>query len=142
VPGKSEAAADESGPVLAANREFYRAFRRRDTEAMERLWAEAAGLVCIHPGWEALTKRSEILESWRGILESPDSPPITCEEESVRFVGDAAIVLCTEMIGGRALVATNVFVREGGAWRLVLHQATPTAHTWAPRKAETPKTLH
>jgi ketosteroid isomerase-like protein len=142
VPGKSKAEADESGAVLTANRAFYRAFRNRDTEAMERLWAEAAGLVCIHPGWEALTKRSEILESWRGILESPDSPPISCEEASVRFAGDAAIVLCTEMIGGRALVATNVFVREGGAWRLVLHQATPTARTLAPRKAEAPKTLH
>jgi len=142
VPGKSKAEADESGPVLSANRAFYRAFRDRDMGAMERLWAEAVGLVCIHPGWEALTRRAEILDSWRGILESPNAPQIHCEEASVRFLGDAAIVLCIEMIDGRALVATNVFVREKGSWRMALHQATPTARTLAPRKAETPKTLH
>jgi hypothetical protein len=142
VPGKSRAEADESGPVLTANREFYRAFRSRDVGAMERLWAEAVGLVCVHPGWEALTQRAEILESWRGILESADTPPIRCQDESVRFVGEAAVVLCTEMIGERALVATNIFVREGGAWRMALHHATPTARTLAPRKTETPKTLH
>jgi hypothetical protein len=46
------------------------------------------------------------------------------------------------MIGDRALGATNIFVREGGKWQLTLHHATPTARTLAPRKAETPKTLH
>lgn len=141
VPGK-KAQAEDSGPVLTANREFYRAFRTRDMGAMESLWAEAVGLVCVHPGWEALTRRTEILESWRGILESSDTPPIRCQDESVRFVGDTAVVLCTEMIGERALVATNIFVREAGSWRLALHHATPTARALAPRKAETPKTLH
>ena len=135
MPGKPKAQADESGPVLTANREFYRAFRTRDVGAMEALWAEAAGLVCVHPGWEALTRRSEI-------LESADTPPIRCQDESVRFVGETAVVLCTEMIGDRALVATNIFVREDGKWRMTLHHATPTARTLAPRKAETPKTLH
>ena len=142
MPGKPKAESEESGPVLTANREFYRAFRTRDVGAMEALWAEAVGLVCVHPGWEALTRRAEILESWRGILESTDTPPIRCHDESVRFVGEAAIVLCTEMIGERALVATNLFVREAGKWRIALHHATPTARTLAPRKAEAPKTLH
>lgn len=49
VPGK-KAQAEDSGPVLTANREFYRAFRTRDMGAMESLWAEAVGLVCVHPG--------------------------------------------------------------------------------------------
>lgn len=142
VPGKSKAEADDSASVLTANREFYRAFRSRDVGTMERLWAEAVGLVCVHPGWEALTLRAKILESWRGILESADTPPIRCQDESVRFVGDTAVVLCTEMIGERALVATNIFVREAGTWRIALHHATPTARMPAPRKAEAPKTLH
>ena len=139
---EKKAQAAESGPVLTANREFYRAFRTRDLGAMDRLWAEAVGLVCVHPGWGALTDREEILESWRGILESRDAPPIRCQDESVRFVGDTAVVVCTEMIGESALVATNIFVREAGAWRIALHQATPTARAMAPRRAETPKTLH
>jgi len=142
VPEKTKAEVDESGAVLTANRAFYRAFRSRDVAAIERLWAEKAGLICIHPGWEALTRREEIIESWRGILESPNAPSISCQDESVRFVGETAIVLCTEVIEGRVLVATNVFTRENGAWRMMLHHATPTARTLAPRKAETPKTLH
>jgi ketosteroid isomerase-like protein len=142
VAERPKTASDAAAPVLAANREFYRAFRTRDVGAMERLWAESSALVCVHPGWEALTLRSEILESWRGILESRDAPPIRCRDESVRFAGDAAIVLCTELIGESALVATNVFVREAGAWRIVLHQATPSVRPLAPRRAEAPKTLH
>ncbi|MSP47798.1 MAG: DUF4440 domain-containing protein [Alphaproteobacteria bacterium] len=142
VPGKPKAQSEETGPVLTANRAFYSAFRTRDVGAMERLWAEAVGLVCVHPGWEALTRRAEILESWRGILESPDTPPIRCRDESVRFVGETAVVVCTEMIGERALVATNIFVREDGTWRIALHHATPTARVPASRRAEAPKTLH
>ncbi|MFQ5786213.1 MAG: nuclear transport factor 2 family protein, partial [Alphaproteobacteria bacterium] len=33
------------------------------------------------------------------------------------------------------LVATNVFVREGAAWKMVHHQAGPTAQT-GPGEAE------
>jgi hypothetical protein len=133
---------ERTSAVLAANRTFYRAFRDRDMEAMERLWAAAAELVCVHPGWEALTRRKEILESWRGILESPDSPPIRCQDETVRFVAETAIVVCVEMIGERALVATNLFVQEDGAWRLALHHATPTARAITSRRTPEAKTVH
>jgi ketosteroid isomerase-like protein len=135
-------AADRAAPVLAANREFYRAFRSRDTGAMARLWAEQADLVCIHPGWAALTDRAEILESWRGILESRDAPPIACRDETVRFLDATAVVVCVESIGGSTLTATNIFVREGEAWRLALHQASPTARSLAAAKPEPSKTLH
>jgi len=145
-PGAEQSAADRAAPVLAANREFYRAFRTRDTGAMERLWAEQADLVCIHPGWAALTERAEILESWRGILESRDAPPIACRDETVRFLGTAAVVVCVETIGGGTLMATNVFVREGEgkeeAWRLALHQASPTARSLPAAKPEPSRTLH
>lgn len=135
-------AGDRAAPVLAANREFYRAFRNRDTGAMARLWAEQADLVCIHPGWAALTDRAEILESWRGILESRDAPPIACRDETVRFLDTTAVVVCVETIGGGTLMATNVFVREGESWRLALHQASPTARSRPTAEPEASKTLH
>jgi hypothetical protein len=138
-PGTSD---ERTEAVLAANRSFYRAFRDRDMEVMERLWAETVDLVCVHPGWEALTRRKEVIESWRGILESPDSPPIRCQDESVRFVADTAIVVCIEMIGDRALVATNLFLNENGTWRLALHHATPTARAVTTRRAPEAKTVH
>jgi hypothetical protein len=32
-------------------------------------------------------------------------------------------VICSEHLEGGTLAATNVFAREGGAWKLVHHQA-------------------
>ncbi len=37
-----------------------------------------------------------------------------------------AIVVCYETVGQFTLVATNVFVREEGAWRMVHHQSGET----------------
>jgi SnoaL-like protein len=41
----------------------------------------------------------------------------------VLLYGDAALVLCEEELDGGTLVASNVFVREDGAWRIAHHQA-------------------
>jgi hypothetical protein len=38
-------------------------------------------------------------------------------------MGDSAYVVCGEAIDGAELVATNFFVREDGAWKLVHHHA-------------------
>ena len=37
--------------------------------------------------------------------------------------GDTALVLCEEELDGGTLVASNLFVREDGAWRIAHHQA-------------------
>ena len=109
--------------VLAVNLEFYRAFAARDLEAMERLWAVRAPVTCIHPGWSALRDRASVMDSWRGILSSPEAPRIACYDEQVFLYGDAALVLCEEELEGGTLIASNVFVREDGVWRLAHHQA-------------------
>jgi ketosteroid isomerase-like protein len=116
--------------VLAANRAFYRAFRARDFAAMDLLWARAAPVACIHPGWAALIGRDAVMASWRDILGQPTA--IACKAEQVLLIGDSACVLCHEVLDGGdqdggqeagLLVASNLFVREGGDWRLVHHQA-------------------
>ena len=129
--------ADETA-VLAANEEFYRAFGERDIARMDQLWACVAPVACIHPGWAP--RRSQVLESWRGILEGPSPPEIGCFAAQVYVYGDLALVICNERLGDDAdLIATNVFVREadsGGVvnWKLVHHQAGP-APPAAPRVA-------
>ena len=110
--------------VLAANRAFYEAFRGEDLDAMETLWARAAPVACVHPGWPPLVGRDEVMESWQGILSS-GAPPIRAESASVQRLGDVAYVLCYEVVPGGRLIATNVFVREDGAWRMVHHHAGP-----------------
>jgi ketosteroid isomerase-like protein len=113
--------------VLAANAAFYRAFAERDLGAMEALWAHASRVACTHPGWRSLHGREAVMESWRSILDSPDAPDIACSRVSVIPGDGMAVVLCVESLRGGSLAATNVFVREGGEWRIVHHHAGPIA---------------
>ena len=127
----------EEAEVLAANTAFYRAFVGRDPAAMDVLWAREAPVACVHPGWEALYGRSEVMASWRAILTSPSSQSVQCFRPSASVIGGAALVICTEMVDGTELCATNVFTREDGAWKLVHHQASPVLRR-AQAKATTP----
>ncbi|MBI3506112.1 MAG: nuclear transport factor 2 family protein [Proteobacteria bacterium] len=115
----------ERPAVLFANEAFYRAFADRDFKAMSELWALGLPALCIHPGWPALSGRTRILASWERILGGRP-PAIVCHLPEVHFVGETAFVVCYEAMKDDWLVATNVFAREGGRWRLVFHQAGPT----------------
>jgi ketosteroid isomerase-like protein len=118
--------ADEAA-VLAANDLFYRAFAARDLRALDRLWARRADVVCIHPGWQAVRGREAVMKSWRDILSNPGSPAIACVRPTAYLLGDAAFVVCTERLPGGELVATNIFTREDGEWRMVQHHAGDVA---------------
>ncbi len=112
--------------ILDANSAFYEAFARRDLPALEALWARGAPVACVHPGWNALRGREEVMASWRAIL-SGDAPALRCTAATAHVAGDAAFVVCQERLPrGPTLIATNVFVREGGAWRICHHHAGPS----------------
>jgi ketosteroid isomerase-like protein len=113
----------DSDAVLAANLEFYRAFTARDLVAMEALWARSAPVACLHPGWPVLADRDQVMESWHGILANPEAPHIACYDERVLLYGEVALVVCEEELDGGTLVASNLFVREDGAWKIAHHQA-------------------
>lgn len=116
--------------VLAANEAFYQAFATRDLAAMEALWATEVQVACIHPGWNVLRGRDLVLASWRSILGGENPPDVMCGNASAHVLGDSAFVVCEEQVAEDVLVATNVFVREGGRWKLAHHQAAPVApHT-------------
>lgn len=115
--------------VLAANDAFYRAFNRKDLAAMDAVWASQARVQCIHPGWNVLVGREAVMASWRAILSNPDQPRIMSGGASVDFVGAIAVVVCRELVAGTPLVATNLFVREAGGWKLFHHHASPVAQT-------------
>ena len=112
--------------VLDANQAFYTAFRTRDLEAMNAIWARAAEVSVIHPGWPNVTGRKNVMESWRGILTGGAAPEIRSVNPDARIHGGMAYVVCYEDVGNGLLIATNIFIREDGAWRMVHHQAGPT----------------
>jgi ketosteroid isomerase-like protein len=114
---------DDDASILAANEAFYAAFRSGDVAAMDALWAEDADVACVHPSSVPLHGRALVMASWHEILEGP--PPIHCLRPRVHRAGDAAFVICGELVPGGVLISTNVFVQEQGAWRLVHHHAAP-----------------
>ena len=119
----------EQDLVLRANEAFYAAFARGDYAAMVAVWAQEAPIACVHPGWPPLQDRTKIMQSWRGILAAPPKPAIVVLQPEVQLHGDTAVVVCWEAIGDMHLVATNIFVREQGAWRMVMHQSGQTSHS-------------
>ena len=134
--------------VLAANAAFYRTFAAKDAEAMAALWALRAPVACIHPGWHLLHGRDAVLASWRGILSGPGAPAISCADAVAHVLGETAFVVCIEHIPGVELIATNVFVREDGAWKIVHHHASALAGPGTEPESEEeepdsgPGTLH
>jgi len=121
VPPRAEA------DVLRANDSFYSAFSDGDLAAMSALWAEESPVACFHPGSAGLFGRADVLDSWRQILRPRPPFVMRCDRPRVQLLGDTAVVACYEANGDRPahLAATNVFVFEGGRWRLVHHQAGP-----------------
>lgn len=113
--------ANEIRAAVAANGSFYEAFARGDLDAMEDLWATTSPVLCTHPGGNTLHGRDAVMESWEKILASP--PPVVRSDEQVTIIRGVAFVSCLEHIGDGTLAATNVFVWEDRAWRLVHHQA-------------------
>lgn len=112
--------------ILAANGRFYEAFADGDADVMDDLWARDHDVACIHPGWPLLEDRGEIMASWQAIFEG-GGPPMVCDGEKVHIFGEVAVVICRERLDMVQLLATNVFVREGDAWRMMHHHAAPLA---------------
>ena len=131
----------ESAAVLFANDAFYLAFAGKDLEAMDSLWARHAPVTCIHPGWDAITGRDEVMESWRAILTNPNAPRIECRDPRAHLNGDVAYVICYEAIDRAFLIATNLFVREDGTWKMVHHQAGATRATPPEERSEKPRRM-
>ena len=71
----------------------------------------------ISPPWSGCGR------SGRGGPASIPAPEIDCRNARAYLLGETAYVICYEILKGTTLVATNVFVREGGEWRIAHHQA-------------------
>lgn len=130
--------------VEAVNAALYTAFETADLDLMASLWTdlEEGPAQCVHPGWPALTGRSEILRSWALIMANTAYVQFILTDVETVLLGDVAVVTCTEntlsgsddesTLAGGHTVATNVFVRRDGGWRVWLHHASPVLGQLAP----------
>ena len=119
----SSSVMDDQMAILSCNSEFYAAFSAGDYARMDGVWA-ADEVTCIHPGMTPIYGQSDVMDSWRLILQT-SRVDVTPDEVRCMLIGTSAVVTCLERIpGALPLAATNVFAKtEGGAWRMVLHQA-------------------
>jgi ketosteroid isomerase-like protein len=127
-PGAEEAAAAK------ANEEFYEAFEALDMDRMEACWLHDDGVRCIHPGWDAMVGWPQVSRSWMAIFANSANIQFFLTDVEVHVDADTAWVTCAENIlsGGAGpevqdakVLATNVFRRIGGHWRMVLHHGSP-----------------
>ena len=119
--------------VLAANNDFYRAFERKDMEAMSHVWSQGTGSTCVHPGRKPLKGWEAIRSSWEGIFRNTSYLEIETEVVRTEVNGDIAYVLLIETVfqvaGGRQVraqsIATNVFEQMAQQWYLIHHHGSP-----------------
>jgi ketosteroid isomerase-like protein len=144
VPERPDDHADGDGDdpeiaaVLAANGAFYAAFESRSLDEMAEVWERSSRVAVVHPGWAALHGWAKVATSWDAIFRG-SAPHIFVSGEEVRVEGDVAWVMCYEhlldsvgdLAGGpvddATIATTNVFARDDGRWRLVLHHGSPVA---------------
>ncbi|NQW12427.1 MAG: nuclear transport factor 2 family protein [Alphaproteobacteria bacterium] len=117
----------QEAAVLFANEAFYLAFSMRDIKTMDELWSTHKYVSCVHPGWQPLTDRETVMESWVGIFGNPGAPRVELREPHVVFHGDVAVVTCYEVLDEGVLAATNLFRHEADSWKMIHHHASPVA---------------
>ena len=119
--------------VLAANTAFYRAFEKKNIEAMSKVWSQGTGSLCIHPGRDVIKGWREIRSSWEMIFKNTQyleiEPDIIATElrETLAYVVVLEKVL--QVSKGRRIqaesIATNTFELMAGSWYLVHHHGSP-----------------
>lgn len=135
---------DVTEAVRAANSAFYAAFEARDLDAMAEVWERSERASVTHPGWPRLSGWGRVAGSWDAIFRHTPYIQFVLTDERIDVVGDAAWVTVDENIlqaaggaddegdrgsdgalAGARVAATNVFVRDGDAWRMVMHHGSP-----------------
>ena len=123
----------DDAAVREANQRFYRAFESLSLERMEAAWCHDGLVACVHPGWPLSLGWEAVRATWRTIFANTSSMKFDVGDERVDVRGDMAWVVCTERLASQsvtgsshgAVLATNVFRKEGGTWKMVHHHASP-----------------
>ncbi len=128
---------------------FYEAFEKADLDAMMAVWADEEEIVCVHPGGPRLTGTEQVRESWRRIFASGQALKFRLRGQQALSGMTLVVHSVYEQItvGGEArmrapVIATNVYLRSGNGWRLIVHHASPAPAEPENEGKRQPKTLH
>lgn len=123
---------DERAEVEEANARFYRVFETLDLRQMEEIWAHGEHVRCVHPGWGLLAGWEAVRQSWEAIFKSSEELRFSITDVNAYVEGAFGWVTCTENILSDArgkisvtsVLATNIFERSAGEWRMIHHHAS------------------
>lgn len=128
---------------------FYEALERADLEAMMDVWAEDEEIVCIHPGGQRLTGYDQVRDSWAQILAGRQRLQVhisnqVCTHGMMLAIHSLHenILVVGESSSRSPVVCTNVYMRTGNGWRMLMHHASPAPAVLPARSADGPKILH
>mmetsp|Transcript_30103 Transcript_30103/g.45891 ORF Transcript_30103/g.45891 Transcript_30103/m.45891 type:complete len:218 (+) Transcript_30103:34-687(+) len=106
--------------------EFYNAFSEQDLGAMEQLWSTQPDVRCIHPGIACLDGHKAVIQSWALIFANAPKFTIQPSRTRINICGQTALCSCVEETpDGGKLECLNVYRRERGTWKMILHMASP-----------------
>lgn len=120
--------------VTRANQEFYDSFESLDIARMDGIWVHQDYVTCIHPGWTLRVGWPAVRDSWVLIFNNTFSMKFELTEMQVQVAGDLGWVICTENIIAQQsadervesrVLATNLFERLDGEWRIIHHHGSP-----------------
>ena len=134
---------------------FYEALERADLDAMMEVWSEDDEVSCVHPGGARLTGYEQVRETWAQMFKSGQRLQVHLSDQvivsgmmfSVHSLHENILMRSTLGEAGGAphiVVTTNVYMRSGSGWRMVLHHGShappPAVRRDVPMEA--PKVLH
>jgi ketosteroid isomerase-like protein len=119
--------------VYTVNQAFYRAFEKKDIDAMSSIWSTGNASLCIHPGRNILKGWLQIQHSWKQIFENTQYLEINIDIISSEMHGNLAYIVLTEsllqVVRGQRIesqtLATNIFEHTAQRWYLIHHHGSP-----------------
>lgn len=128
---------------------FYEALEKADLEAMMAVWADDEDIVCVHPGGARLSGVAQVRESWRQIFAGGQTLRFRLRHQQSLNGMTLAVHSVYEQISiaGEArarnpMIATNIYMRTGNGWRMVVHHASAAPLSPDSENKRTPKMLH
>jgi ketosteroid isomerase-like protein len=128
---------------------FYEALEAADIDAMMQVWADDEDIVCVHPGGARLAGYDKVRDSWAQIFSGGQRLKVMLSDQvyvqgmmvSVHSLQEN-IAVAGEPRTRHPVVATNIYLRTAGGWRLIAHHASPAPQPVREAPAESPKILH
>lgn len=132
-----------------ASRAFYESFEQGDIAAMMAVWADDDEIFCIHPGGPRNVGQAAVRGAWEEIFGGPARLKFQLEQQ-LFFVGASMAVQSVfeylqvddePKLRGPA-IATNIYTRTAGGWRVLAHHAAVAPIVTAAPAPPRPGTLH